>query len=55
MEVENMAKLETIIFVADKPVGIDKLSRVMEMKISNLRPLLDKLKDEYKKESHVLN
>ncbi|HMA60470.1 MAG TPA: SMC-Scp complex subunit ScpB [Halanaerobiales bacterium] len=52
MEVENMAKLETIIFVADKPVGIDKLSRVMEMKISNLRPLLDKLKDEYKKESH---
>ncbi len=52
MEVENLAKLETIIFVADKPVGIDKLSRVMEMKISNLRPLLDKLKDEYSKERH---
>lgn len=52
MEIENLAKLETIIFVADKPVGIDKLSRVMDMNISNLRPLLEELKDEYSKESH---
>lgn len=52
MEVENLARLETIIFVAEEPVGIDKIARVMDMKISNLRPLLDELKEEYAKEEH---
>ncbi|HKL12216.1 MAG TPA: SMC-Scp complex subunit ScpB [Halanaerobiales bacterium] len=52
MNIENLARLETIIFVAEKPVGIDKLSRVMDMKISNIRPLLEKLQNEYSKESH---
>ncbi len=52
MEAEKLAKLETIIFVAEEPVGIDKLKRVMEMKISELRPLLEELKAEYAKESH---
>lgn len=52
MEKENLARLETIIFVAEEPVGIEKISRVMEMNISEIRPILSELKEEYAKRRH---
>ncbi|MFO7815058.1 MAG: SMC-Scp complex subunit ScpB [Halanaerobiales bacterium] len=47
-----MARVEAVIFVAEEPVSIDKLSRVMDLNISKLRPILKKIKDEYKKAEH---
>lgn len=52
MNEEDMAKIEALVFVAEKPVGIDKLTRVLDMKISEIRPILEKIKNEYQKDSH---
>ncbi|MCF8008753.1 MAG: SMC-Scp complex subunit ScpB [Halanaerobiales bacterium] len=52
MEDKELAKLETVIFAADEPVSINKLSRVIDKKISELRPLIQNLHEEYQKEIH---
>jgi|AntRauTorckE6833_2_1112554.scaffolds.fasta_scaffold00136_21 segregation and condensation protein B len=52
MNEKDMAKIEALVFVAEKPVGIDKLSRVLDMKISEIRPILEEIKNEYQKDSH---
>ena len=52
MEKTDQAKVESIIFVAEEPVNIDKLARVMEMNISTIRPILEEIKEEYSNEKH---
>ncbi len=52
MDEAKIAKIEAIIFIAQEPVNIDKISRVVDIKISVLRPLLKELKAKYEKNSH---
>jgi segregation and condensation protein B len=52
MKSEHIAKIEALVFVAEKPVGIDKISRVLDLKISEIRPILEEIKTEYEKDSH---
>lgn len=51
----RLALLEAIVYVTDEPLSIDQIAKALGQPIAEVRPLLDRLVEEYNKPEHGLS